>query len=151
MENTIEYWIEKELQPRSISLWGSVAQTDFVPEICSEVEGDGQQLIYFGTVNQRPRYWLMRIDSKHDIESEEFSDKIEEIVIEPLCEEFGETKWLSEENFTAKKNRKGFSDYDVEEFDNYNDWMEEYFSYPRLSIDGFHWGLIANVVTGDIG
>ncbi|REC56981.1 hypothetical protein DRF62_02145 [Chryseobacterium piscium] len=68
----------------------------------------------------------MRIDSKHDIESEEFSDKIEEIVIEPLCEEFGETKWLSEENFTMEKNRKGFSDYDVEEFDNYNEWMEEY-------------------------
>ncbi|WP_426473433.1 hypothetical protein [Chryseobacterium balustinum] len=106
MENTIEKWLEKELQPRSISLWGSVAQTDFVPEICSEVEGDGQQLIYFGTVNQRPRYWLMRIDSKHDIESEEFSDKIEEIVIEPLCEEFGETKWLSEENFTAEKKQK---------------------------------------------
>ncbi|WP_426473432.1 hypothetical protein [Chryseobacterium balustinum] len=50
-----------------------------------------------------------------------------------------------------KKNRKGWSDYDVEEFDNYNDWMKEYFNYPRLSIDGFHWGLIANVVTGDIG
>lgn len=150
MQMTIEQWVEKEQQPRSISLWGSVAQTDFVPEICSEFDGDGQQLIYFGTVNQRRRYWLMRIDSKHDIESEEFSDRIEELVIQPLCEEFGETKYLSEEHFLKEKNKKGYSDYDVEEFENYDDWMDVYFNYPRLSIDGYHWGLIANVVTGEI-
>lgn len=141
---TIDEWIKEEQTPRTISLWGSVAQTDFVPELCSTIDGDGQQLIYFGTVDQRPRYWLMQIDSKHDIE--DYSFNIEEIVIPALCEEFGETEWISEDYFNKYKAK---NDVDYEDYKSYEEYMDDMFSYPRLSIDGYYWGLIANTVTGE--
>lgn len=143
---TIDEWIKEEQTPRSISLWGTVAQTDFVPELCSTIDGDGQQLIYFGTVNQRPRYWLMQIDSKHDIYSDKFYEIIEEKVITPLCEEFGETEWISEDDFDKYKSE---NNEDYEDYKSYEEYMDEMFEYPRLSIDGYHWGLIANTVTGE--
>lgn len=141
---TIDEWIKEEQTPRTISLWGSVAQTDFVPELCSTIDGDGKQLIYFGTINQRPYYWLMRIDSKHDIEDSDFD--IEGIVINALEEEYGSGEWMGEDEFEDLKSK---NDEEVEGYKNHEEWLDENYRYPRLSIDGYHWGLIANTVTGE--
>lgn len=117
-----------------------------MPELCEIVEGDGKQLIYFGTINQRPKYWLMQIDSKHDIEDSNFD--VGNIVIHPLIQEFGETEWISEDDFDKSKLK---NEQDFREYETYEEYMSEWFEYPRLSIDGYHWGLIANTVTGEIG
>ena len=143
---TIKDWIKKEQEPRKISLWGTVVETDFVPELCSTIDGDGQQLIYFGTVNQRPRYWLMQIDSKHDIEDPDFN--VEKIVITTLEKEFGSGEWMSEKEFDTLKSK---NDKEVEWYKNHEEWLDENYRYPRLQIDGYYWGLIVNVVTGKTG
>jgi hypothetical protein len=138
---TIEAWIKKEQEPQTISLWGTIHQTDFVPELCSTIDGDGQQLIYFGTINQRPKYWLMQIDSKHNIEDNNFD--IEKIVIENLINDFGMTEWIGEDEFDKFKNTL------YNEYENYEEYMSEWHEYPRLNLEGYHWGLIANTVTGE--
>ena len=145
---TLQQWIENEQKPRKISLWGSKVQDDFVPELCSIIEGDGLQLVYFGTINQRPRWWMMRIDSKHNIESDEFSDSIEQIIIDSLEEDFGRGEYMSESEFETLKAE---NDEDVTDYENQEDWLDENYRYPRVQSDGFYWGLIVNIVTGERG
>lgn len=136
---TLKQWIEKSQKPRTISLWGVKYKDDFVPELCSIADGDGLQLIYFGTLDQRPYYWLMLIDSKHDIESNDFD--VEGIVIEKLEEDFGGAEEiLSEEDFEPG----------TEGYDTYDEYYETS-DYPRVYASGFHWGLIVNMVTGERG
>lgn len=144
-DKTLEEWIKEQTEPREISLWGTVYQTDFVPEICSMREGDGKQLIYFGTINQRPKWWLMLIDSAHDIESDDFD--IEGIVIEALEEEFGSAEqYISEEEFKELLEEEDEECIICETYDN---WLEYNYNYPKLQIDGFHWGLVVNMITGE--
>lgn len=142
---TLEEWITDQTKPREISLWGEVCQKDFVPEICSTKHGDGRQLIYFGTVNQRPRWWLMLIDSKEDVEDSDFD--IEGIVIEALEEEFGSAgQYISEEEFNTLLQE---GDEECIICENYENWLENNYYYPKLQIDGYHWGLVVNMETGN--
>ena len=76
---SIEEWIAKETAPRIAKLWGE--GVEFSPVICDKIIGDGLQLIYLGTISQRPYYWLIRIDSKTDIESDDFNF---EDILQPL-------------------------------------------------------------------
>ena len=83
------------------------------------VIGDGKQLIYFGTMNQRPNYWLIRIDSETNTESDDFNDNGIDEIIEILTEEFGE--W-NEDN---------------EEFD-----PDDNCQYPIINLNaGYFWGV----------
>lgn len=49
-------------------LWGSYVV--FAPELVEEIFGDGRQIIWFGTIDNRPKFWIVRIDSKTDIEGD---------------------------------------------------------------------------------
>lgn len=142
---TLEEWINKSTSPREISLWGEVCQRDFSPELCSTIHGDGKQLIYFGTLDQRPRWWLMRIDSKEDIDSDDFD--IEGVVIEALEEDFGcAEEYISEEEF---KELLSEGDEECVICETYENWLESNYYYPRLQLSGYHWGLIVNMKTGE--
>lgn len=135
---TLNQWIEQETTPRKISLWGDVVEENFVPELCPIKEGNGQQLIYFGTLDQRPYYWLMRISSKHDINDPDFD--VEEIVINALEESFGRAEpSICEEDFIPD-----------DEYETYDEYFEAS-NYPRVDVSGYHWGLIVNMVSGRIG
>lgn len=143
---TMKEWIDKETKPRDVSLWGAVCK-DFSPEICLEIEGNGQQLVYFGTINQRPFYWLMRISSKHNIEDSEFD--VEGIIINRLEEEFGIAEdWISEDDFSLLKEE---GDEECCYCETYEKWLQDNYDYPKLQIDGYHWGLIVNMVTKEKG
>lgn len=78
--------IKKETAPRKITLWGDVYEENFEPQICDVELGDGKQLVYLGTLSQRPYWWLIFIDSKTDVNSDDFD--FEEI-LQPLEECFG--------------------------------------------------------------
>lgn len=137
---TLEQWIAQETAPRHVSLWGE--GFEFSPEICDKFLGDGKQLIYLGSIDQRPRYWLLRIDSKTDIEADDFDYESLISLVEECFGRFDE--WISEDDFEdAKKD-----DPELEYYDTYEDY-EEHNSYPRMNWGGGHWGLIVNMVTGE--
>jgi hypothetical protein len=141
---TLIQWIEKETAQRTAKLWGD--SVEFSPVVCDEVIGDGQQLVYLGTVGQRPYYWLIRIDSKTDIESDDFNF---EDILEPIERCFGiQEDYMSEKEFQQKK-AGGDEEYNI--YETYGEWIESNYEYPRIGWDGGHWGLVVNMVTGDVG
>ena len=80
---TLNEWISIETRKRTVSFWGE--DYDIEPVICSKVQGDGLQLVYVQSLDQRPNYWLLRIDSKINVEDDDFDV---ETLLEPLEEEF---------------------------------------------------------------
>lgn len=72
---TNEQILARETAPRDIQLWGEPIK-DFVPYLCKTKLGDGKQLIYFGVNMQRPRYWLVLIDSKTNFDEWDVEDVI---------------------------------------------------------------------------
>jgi hypothetical protein len=114
---TMEQLIAKELIPHKVEFWGREFMV--APKLCEKVMGDGLQLIYFGTINNRPNYWLLRIDSQTDTEELYGNDETFLLIVE---EEFGE--------------------YD-------EDIIGDESSYPIPSPDnGWYWGVVANYGTG---
>ena len=93
---TMDEWIEWETRERKASLWGDY--TTIKPVISKEIVGDGKQLIYIGTIDQRPNFWLIRIDGKIDIHSDEFNI---EKYLEILEDEFGRADEEDETIFDA--------------------------------------------------
>ena len=113
---TMQEWIEWETRERKAQLWG-----DFItikPVILENNIGDGKQLIYIGTIDQRPNYWLLKIDSKTDVSSDTFN--IEEY-LELLEEEFGKADENDETIFDA-----------IDKV------------YPAVLWSGGHWGSLFN-------
>lgn len=137
---TIEQWIEQETKERTVSFWGE--ECTFTPALCDTIIGDGLQLVYFGTIDQRPLHWLIRIDSKTDIDSDDFDI---EHLLEPLEEFFGASpsNYLSKEEFEKEFE----SDHFLQDYEDYADYESE-FNYPRVWYSGGHYGLIVNMVTG---
>ena len=140
---TLEQWIEKKTKERTAI--HQTVPTKFSPVICDIILGDGLQLIYFGTIDQRPYHWLIRIDSETDIESDDFDI---EMLLQPLEECFGRhpDNYYDKEEFEEAKN----NDRELESYDNF----EEYDSacqYPAVLYSGGHWGLVVNMVTGEVG
>jgi hypothetical protein len=124
---TLDQWIEKETAPETPSLWGKV-YPEYSPYLCETKLGDGLQLIYFGTIDQRPYYWLVLIDSKTDLNASDFD--IEQIV-DLVEEECG---------------RNSQDDYATEE-----EYMAENFHYPMVDWEGGHVGTIVNFGNGKVG
>ena len=140
---SIQQWIDLETKEQNGTMWG--VPYCFSPVIAETIVGDGKQLVYFGTMDQRPYYWLLRIDSKTDIESNDFDI---ESLLEPLEEEFGnypDGGFLDEEEFHELK-RSG----ELEEYDSFEDYDSEC-KYPAICYGGGHYGLIVNMVTGQVG
>lgn len=124
---TLSEWIQQETKPRILSLFGD-DYPEFTPALCSTKLGDGLQLIYFGTIDQRPYHWLLFIDSKTDITDDDFDI---EMILELLEDEFG---------------RNAEKDYESED-----DYMKNNFNYPMVDYQGGHYGLIVNFGTGETG
>ncbi|WGU68222.1 hypothetical protein QIU19_13305 [Capnocytophaga canimorsus] len=154
---TIDEFIEMITQERTVSFWGD--QYTFTPVVCPKIIGDGQQIIYFGTIDQRPFWWYVRIDSKTNVESEDFNH---EDIVDLLEDYYGVCDpELSEAEFEEIKQKgRDFCEemypadyylYDrIMEAESYNKWYDEYTQYPRVEYSGGHWGLATNFGTGEI-
>lgn len=117
MYKNIDEAIKELTKKQTVSLWGD--EIEFTPEIASEIIGDGKQILQITTISQRPQFWLIRIDSKIDIECDEFD--IEQFV-EKLEEEFGRA--------------------DNEEFENSDKETIDF--YPSIYWDGGLWESVYN-------
>lgn len=134
---TMQQWIEFETRERETTHWGQ--KCTIKPVIHSEVFGDGLQLCYLGTIDQRPNYWLIQIDSSIDIEDSEFD--WENILLNPLEEEFGRCEdYLSEEEFNEQQKDSFSEASNYDDYEHYNSWCD----YPHVSWSGGHWGTVVN-------
>ncbi len=144
---SLEKWIEKETKERTYTHWG--VEITFSPVICDTIIGDGLQLVYFGTMDQRPLHWLIRIDSNTDIDGDDFDF---ETLLAPLEECFGRhpENYVDKDAFEAYKNGDEVFGNCLNDYDTY----EEYASaceYPAIWYSGGHYGLVVNMVTGEVG
>lgn len=71
LEKLIMRCVKKEIKPHWGVLWSQ--RSWCVPAYCGIVEGDGRQVVWLKTGDSRPNYYILRIDSKTDVESENFN------------------------------------------------------------------------------
>lgn len=71
-------------------LWIPADAITFVPALLEIFYGDGRALFFVGTINQRPRYWVIRGDSSwsESGSDHDFGEFVDEIITD-LEEEFG--------------------------------------------------------------
>ena len=72
----------EECEPK---LWGET-YPKFSPRVCEKKLGDGKQLIWFQTCDQRPYWWWVLIDSETNVRSDDF-DPLE--IYDLIEDEFG--------------------------------------------------------------
>lgn len=139
---TMEEWISHETRKRTVEFWGQ--EHEIQPVICSDVQGDGLQLVYVQSIDQRPNYWLLRVDSKTNVEADDFDI---ETLLEPLEEEFGIEPYSychDEREFiiAQKDNKHPGHDY-AQGYDTYQEY-EKSFDFPCVWWQGGFYGSIVN-------
>lgn len=116
----IEQYLEQEQKEVKTSLWGN--EITFKPYLLERVFGDGMKLIYFGTHDDRPYWWLVRVDSSANIDDP--------------CE------FDSEEIYQEIEEECG--GYDLSDEDD-----DECGEYPMIVSDSYEfWGLVADLEKG---
>jgi hypothetical protein len=80
--------LDKLLKRQRTEHWGSSYR--FKPALLDKVYGDGKQLLQVFPINERPRYWVVRVDSKciDRIDDDSFFDMLDDIY-EQIDEQFG--------------------------------------------------------------
>lgn len=74
------------LSPQSTRWWGN--DYEFTPALLDKKYGDGKRLLQLFPINERPRYWVVRVDSSFEDRSDEFFDMLGDIY-EEIDEQFG--------------------------------------------------------------
>lgn len=138
IENEIQAYINTQTKKQRAYLWGNYEV--FTPVVLSKIFGDGKQIISISSIDQRPKFWIVRIDSNQSFEPDEFD--IEEIV-SAIEEEFGrvpDTGYMTFAEFReAKKSGQLFFD----DYTNYKDYTDDC-KYPRMDWHGGQWGTLKN-------
>ncbi len=83
--------VKEEIKEHKVSLWGD--KLTFTPVLASSKLGNGKKLVALISLDQRPQYWLIRIDNNMSIDDDHFD--IEKL-IDIIEEEFGR---INEEEF----------------------------------------------------
>lgn len=137
---SMEEWIAHETRKRKTTFWAD--EYEIEPVISETILGDGLQLAQVGTIDQRPNYWLIRIDSKTDLSSDEFD--IEEL-LEILEDEFGRHPdcLVDKEEFEQYKRDKTEGYNCLEDYDTFEEY-ESACQYPAVWWGGGHWGTVVN-------
>lgn len=140
---SIEEFLKKETEPREIEFW--TVKHLIAPALVDEINGDGLQIVWLSSIDCRPFYWIIRIDSSiniHDNESLSEEDKhnygsIEELLLQMIEEQYDNISRYQENS-------------DGKYFDPYDDDVEPFeYDTPMLSWGGGSWGVLANFKTGE--
>ena len=78
--------LNKLLKRQRTEHWGSVCR--FKPELLNKVYGDGQLLLQLFPINERPRYWVIRVDSSYWSDRDAFCEILDDIY-DQIDEQFG--------------------------------------------------------------
>jgi len=130
-QEQINKYLQLQQEETTASLWGD--EVTFKPYLLEKIFGDGMKLIYFGTLDDRPYWWLVRVDSNAKID--EPSEFDSEAIYEAIEEECG--GWVPDD--TAEVDEYG---YDEEGTCHRGE-------YPMIISDSSeHWGLAADLAKG---
>lgn len=164
---TLKQWIDQELKPQTVSLWGQPEV--FTPVLIGDKFGDGKQLVSLHSLNQRPRYWLALVSSSWDFTTEERDmtedetrqrDKKECMIADAARYEFGshqEYPYLYPDDFAAKRKElmesgddegcHGSEFEDVANFETHEEYAQNW-NYPMICLDSFWVCSIVNFKKG---
>lgn len=139
-DKSMEECIAHETRKRKTVFWAD--EYEIEPVISETILGDGLQLAYISTIDQRPHYWLIRIDSKTDLSSDDFN--IEDL-LEILEDEFGRHPGcaIDKEDFDQHKMDKTEGFGCLEDYDDYEEY-ESACEYPAVWWGGGFWGTVVN-------
>ena len=128
----INKYLAKEQKETVATLWGTSVK--FRPYLLERIFGDGMKLIYFGTQDNRPYWWLVRVDSHADDNG--WEDFNEEEIYEAIEDECG----CYEINEDAKVDEDGYDEFGTKCVEG---------DYPQIdSASSAHWGLLADFAKG---
>lgn len=85
MTTTTQNCLRNLLKRQRTEFWG--ATTEFKPALLDKVYGDGKQLVQLFPIMERPRYWVVRVDSRCT-NSDAFFEILDDIY-EQIDEQFG--------------------------------------------------------------
>ena len=128
----IERYLAKEQQSTTASLWGD--EVTFKPYLVKEIYGDGMCLIYFGTLDDRPYWWLVRVDSAMLTNQDDY--------IESFVDEYGNS--FNEVIHCQIEEECGCIDEDDDDYD--EDDLPPYPAITRWTSE--HWGVVADLNKG---
>lgn len=132
-DEEIKKYLNKECEEVTPTLWGEEYKS-FKPYLLEEVYGDGMCLIYFGTLDDRPYWWLVRVDSRYITDNEEY--------IESFVDEYGNS--FPEVIHSQIEDECGCNDEYDEDYDEDNQ-----LPYPAITTwTSEHWGLVADLRNG---
>lgn len=77
--------LDELLQPQKTEHWGCVYE--FTPRLLEKVYGDGKRMLQLFPLMERPRYWIVRVDSKCVTDDDVL--EILDDVYERIDEQFG--------------------------------------------------------------
>jgi len=118
---SMDEWIKKETEKRTPLLWGKKFP-EYSPYLCETILGNGLQLVWLCTTDNRPYHWLIRIDSDTNV----YNDFDFENILQPIEEECGSCSDDCECRDT-----------------------EEECKYPIIKWSGGQWGMIVNFGSGE--
>ena len=88
-------------------LWTPSDGVDFTPRVCDKIFGDGRALLRLTTINSRPRFYVIRIDSAWKVDDSgapdggpDIWDQLEEIY-EALEEQFGRVREIEDDEING--------------------------------------------------
>jgi hypothetical protein len=131
-EKIIQAVIKKECKPRKSSLWGQ--QCEISPAYVDTGRGDRRQLVWVQSMDSRPDYYVLRIDSKEDVEAEDYNyDELLLCAIEEQYDSYSRYNW----DWDEKGNWMGKDLWD-------DSWPPIEYKWPMLQWGGGSWGVIKN-------
>lgn len=77
------------IRRRKVHFWGS--NYVITPRLVNWIHGDGLKVMRFQPLNTRPDYYVLRIDSKMETDSDEFHDLLDTIK-EEIEDQFGRAR-----------------------------------------------------------
>lgn len=142
---SIEEFIKKETATRETSHWGQPCT--ITPALVDEKHGDGLQVVWLSSIDTRPFYYVLQIDSSIELDNDDSlneDDKKNYGTVWEMMLQMIEEQYDNIDRYQENSDGKYFDPYDkdVEPFE---------YDTPMLSWGGGSWGLLANFKTGEIG
>lgn len=125
--------VRSEIKPHWGKLWGQKHWC--TPAYCGTVQGNGRQVVWLKTGDSRPDYYILRIDSKTNIDDENFDA---EILLCGVEDNYGNHDDFEQQNFDGETMVR-------ERYAEKNEpWLPfEACMFPRLSTgNGYWWGKV---------
>lgn len=134
----IDKLIKEETKRRFTKFWGQ--RQIIQPQLLDKIFGDGKQLMYVTPLDTRPNYYVVRIDSKTDLNSHDTYTNFIEQVLQAIEEEFD-----SVDNYEQKyiKDTLMCRRYYADKGERWKSY-DKVTKFPMLHWSGGSWGTIQN-------